>query len=233
VTQTTEQRYRPMLTRSSLLNFADSDANEVAGIALSFTGPTPPPYPPYSPPYWASERASQGKRVPISAIDSSGPVSLPPLDSVPSKPLVISTARKIQSRKLPAGNVCSMSGVLIDRPFSQVQASRPNRELVNPFPPLPFRWGRDFYPAPSISRAACQPSSRCKARAACLGRTAWTKKAELQSSACCDGIVNSDVIAQLNWQSTHQEQTMEARCFMATHAYAVRADRQEHRKHTR
>jgi hypothetical protein len=32
--------------------FADSDADEVAGINLSFSGPTAPPAPPYSPPYW-------------------------------------------------------------------------------------------------------------------------------------------------------------------------------------
>jgi hypothetical protein len=32
--------------------FAGSDADEPAGIRLSFTGPTTPPAAPYSPPYW-------------------------------------------------------------------------------------------------------------------------------------------------------------------------------------
>src|ERR1019366_1141421 len=54
--------------------------------------------------------ATMKRAVPMSSIESKEPVSHPPLNSVPSSPLVTSYDKEAHRRKLPAWHPCRMSG---------------------------------------------------------------------------------------------------------------------------
>src|ERR1700693_460099 len=62
-------------------------------------------------------RAITKKKLPMSAIESSGPVSRPPLNSVPARPSVIFNAKRTQRRQLIACHTCGISGFFIQRPL--------------------------------------------------------------------------------------------------------------------
>ena len=57
-----------------------------------------------------SRQERSRKKLPMSAIESSGPVSHPPLNSVPARPSVIFNAKRTQRKQLIACHTCCISG---------------------------------------------------------------------------------------------------------------------------